>query len=159
MKKFLFILWMLTLPYLWIQAQNNEPYRTRSFGFDWRTIQVQVEDNQLAPPVITLGEANRIVISFDHLAENVTYLQYSIIHCDADWRPSQLSELEYMDGMNTNNVTDYAFSTNTFAHYVNYRITLPNDDVQLTKSGNYVVLVYPEFEPEKRCIAGLFQRK
>ena len=156
MKKFLFILWMLTLPYLWIQAQNNEPYRTRSFGFDWRTIQVQVEDNQLAPPVITLGEANRIVISFDHLAEDVTYLQYSIVHCDADWRPSQLSELEYMDGMNTNNVTDYAFSTNTFAHYVNYRITLPNDDVQLTKSGNYVVLVYPEFEPENVVLQACF---
>lgn len=156
MKKLLSISLLLLFIGQGLSAQDNEPYRTRSFGFDWRTIQVQVEDNQLAPPIITLGEANRIVISFDHLAEDVTYLQYSIIHCDADWRPSQLSELEYMDGMNTNNIEDYAFSTNTFAHYVNYRITLPNDDVQLTKSGNYVVLVYPEFEPENVVVQACF---
>ena len=127
-----------------IVAMAQEPYYTRTFGFQWRTPQVYVEDNPLAPPVITLGEANRIVISFDQLAEDVTYLQYRILHCDADWTPSQLSELEYIDGINYNNVNDYAYSTNTFAHYVNYRVTLPNDEVQFTKSGNYVVLFSPE---------------
>lgn len=139
-----------------IKAQETAPYRTRTFGFDWRTLQVQVEDNPMAPPVITLGEANRITVSFDHLAEDVTYLQYSIIHCDADWKPSQLSELEYMEGLNTNDVDDYAFSNGTFAHYVNYRITLPNDRVQLTKSGNYVVTVYPENKPEDIVLQACF---
>ena len=148
------VLLFLTTDY--IGAQETPPYRTRTFGFDWRTLQVQVEDNILAPPVITLGEANRIVVSFDHLAEDVTYLQYSIIHCDADWRPSQLSELEYMEGLNTNDVDDYAFSNGTFAHYVNYRITLPNEQVQLTKSGNYAVIVYPENEPENVVLQACF---
>ncbi len=137
-------------------AQPAKPYRTQTFGFDWRTLQVQVEDSPLAPPVINLGEANRIVISFDHLAEDVAYLQYSIIHCDADWRPSQLSELEYMTGLNTNDVSDYAYSNATFAHYVNYRITLPNDEVQFTKSGNYVVVVYPEFNPDSLVLQACF---
>ncbi len=139
-----------------ITAQDAAPYRTQTFGFDWRTLQVQVEDNPLAPPVITLGESNRITISFDHLAEDATYLQYSVIHCDADWRPSQLSELEYMEGLNTNNVDDYAFSNGTFAHYVNYRITLPNEQVRLTKSGNYAVIVYPENEPDNVVLQACF---
>lgn len=120
------------------------PYRTRTFGFDWRNLQVFVEDNPLAPPVITMGEANRIVISLDLLAEDVTYLDYKIVHCDANWMPSQLSDLEYLDGMNYQHADDYAYSTNTFAHYVNYRVSLPNEQVQFTKSGNYVVLFTPE---------------
>lgn len=33
-------------------------------------------------------------------------------------------------------------------HYVHYRITLPNADVQFKVSGNYVLVVYPENEPE-----------
>lgn len=120
------------------------PYRTRTFGFDWRNLQVFVEDNPLAPPVITMGEANRIIISLDLLAEDVTYLDYKIVHCDANWMPSQLSDLEYLDGMNYQHADDYAYSTNTFAHYVNYRVSLPNEQVQFTKSGNYVVLFTPE---------------
>ena len=56
------------------------PYRTRTYGFDWRNLQVFVEDNPLAPPVITMGEANRIIISLDLLAEDVTYLDFTIVH-------------------------------------------------------------------------------
>ena len=51
-------------------------------------------------------------------------------------------------GFNTNSVEEYEFSTATFAHYVHYRITLPNADVQFKVSGNYVLVVYPENEPE-----------
>ncbi len=127
-----------------LSGMAQAPYRTRTFGFDWRNLQVYVEDNPLSPPVITMGEANRIVISLDLLAEDVTYLDYKIVHCDADWMPSQLSELEYLNGINYINADDYAYSTNTFAHYVNYRVALPNDNVQFTKSGNYVVLFMPE---------------
>lgn len=131
-----------------ITVVAQQTYHTRTNGFDWRTLQVYVEDNPLSPPIITLGEANRIVISFDHLAEDVTYLQYRIVHCNADWTPSGLSELEYMEGINLQDVNDYAYSSNTFAHYVNYRITLPNDEVQLTRSGNYAVLISPEYSDE-----------
>lgn len=120
------------------------PYHTRTFGFDRRSLQVYVEDNPLAPPIITLGEANRIIVSFDLLAEDVEYLQYRVIHCDANWQPSQLSELEFMTGINLQNIEDYAYSENTFAHYINYRITIPNEEIQLTRSGNYVILVTPE---------------
>lgn len=129
-------------------ATAQTPYHTRTFGFDYRSLQVYVEDNPLAPPIITLNEANRIVISWDLLAEDVKYLQYQVIHCDANWMPSQLSELEYINGINLQDVTDYAYSYNTFAHYVNYRITLPNDEIQFTRSGNYVVIVKPEYSDE-----------
>ena len=130
-------------------AQNrSEPYETQAFSDRFRTIQTEVEGRELFPPIIELNTDEHITISFDELAEDVTYLQYSLIHCNADWRPSDLSDLEYLDGFNTNSVEEYEFSTATFAHYVHYRITLPNADVQFKVSGNYVLVVYPENEPE-----------
>lgn len=107
-------------------AQNrSEPYETQAFSDRFRTIQTEVEGRELFPPIIELNTDEHITISFDELAEDVTYLQYSLIHCNADWRPSDLSDLEYLDGFNTNSVEEYEFSTATFAHYVHYRITLP----------------------------------
>lgn len=148
-KSFIHNLWVLFIvASTTISSVAQKVYHTQTNGFEWRTLQVYVEDNPLSPPIITLGEANRIIISLDQFAEDVTYLQYKIIHCNADWTPSGLSELEYMDGINLQNVDDYAYSTNTFAHYVNYRISLPNDNVQLTRSGNYVVLFTPENSSE-----------
>lgn len=131
-------------------AQNfsDEPYVTRSFSDQFRTLRTEVEGRDLFPPVIDLNTREHITISFDEMTEEASYLQYSLIHCNADWRPSLLSELEYLDGFNTNPIEEFDFSMATFAHYVHYRLTLPNDDVQFKVSGNYVLLVYPENEPD-----------
>ena len=92
-------------------AQNrSEPYETQAFSDRFRTIQTEVEGRELFPPIIELNTDEHITISFDELAEDVTYLQYSLIHCNADWRPSDLSDLEYLDGFNTNSVEEYEFS-------------------------------------------------
>ncbi len=132
-----------------LQAQNNtEPYLTRSFNDRYHTIQATVVGRDLFPPIIELGNSEQINISFDEFAEEVNYYQYSLIHCNADWRPSALSDLEYLDGFNTNSINDYAYSNATFAHYVHYNLTLPNEDVQFKVSGNYVLQVYPENEPD-----------
>ena len=91
-------------------AQNrSEPYETQAFSDRFRTIQTEVEGRELFPPIIELNTDEHITISFDELAEDVTYLQYSLIHCNADWRPSDLSDLEYLDGFNTNSVEEYEF--------------------------------------------------
>lgn len=131
-------------------AQNfsKQPYVTRSFSDRFRTLRTEVEGRDLFPPVIDLNTREHITISFDEMTEEASYLQYSLIHCNADWRPSDLSELEYLDGFNTNLIEDFEFSMATFAHYVHYSLTLPNDDVQFKVSGNYVLLVYPENEPD-----------
>ena len=64
MKKILFYTFIaVILAFVVVMsAQAQAPYRTRTFGFDWRNLQVFVEDNPLSPPVITMCEANRIII-------------------------------------------------------------------------------------------------
>jgi hypothetical protein len=84
-----------------------------------------------------------IEINFDLLGTIPEYYTYRVLHCDADWTLSQLSPPEYLDGLQNHPVNDYAHSFNTTMDYVNYRLLIPNENVRLKVSGNYVVQILP----------------
>lgn len=121
---------------------------TTIFSPDFRTLTVNIEGDRLAPPILTLDGPQRLVIGFDELTDERSYLRYSIYHCDASWRPSQLVDSEVFDGFNIADVEDYGFSRATTMHYVHYSIALPNREFQFRISGNYLLQVYREDEPE-----------
>lgn len=121
---------------------------TRILDSDFNTLKVMVDGDFMAPPVITLGSDRRVIISFDEMAEDRSYLRYRLVHCNADWQPSRLLDSEILSGFNYAEVTDFGFSTNTFIHYVNYRILIPSEDMAPLVSGNYLVEVYREDDPE-----------
>lgn len=138
-----------------VSAQKTDT-RTQIFNPNFKTLRVSVGGNFLFPPIITLYGDDRLIISFDELAEDVSYLRYSVVHCNADWQPSSLVEAEYLDGFNFGNVDDYDHSAATFAHYINYNIVLPNDNMKLQKSGNYLLRVYPEDDPDNILLQARF---
>lgn len=113
-----------------------------------KSLQAAVNGDVSAPPVITLGTSDHITFTFDHLAEDREFLRYSLVHCNADWQPSQLVSSEYLDGFNEGRVDDYAFSQVTTVHYVNYSLTIPNAEMAPLLSGNYLLRVYPENDPD-----------
>ncbi len=129
---------------------------TGVFVPEFKSLQVQIEGNEQALPVIALNGEDRIVVSFDELAEDRNYLRYSLVHCNADWQPSGLVDSEFLDGFNVADVEDYAFSEATTVHYVHYRISVPNEDMRITASGNYLLRVYPENEPEQTLLQARF---
>lgn len=107
-----------------------------------RTCQVVANGDAFAPPVIRLDEDEQIELSFDELSHEYHRYQYTLTHCNADWISSSLPENEYLEGFNDNPIEDYAVSFNTTMPYTHYRLTLPNDDVRLKLSGNYLITVY-----------------
>lgn len=121
---------------------------TGIFNPRYRTITTEINGNRLVPPAITLGSDDRLTIGFDALEEDRDYLRYSIVHCNADWQPSGLVDSEVFDGFNYGDIEDYAFSRGTTVHYVHYTITLPNNDFTFRLSGNYLLRVYPENDPD-----------
>ena len=123
----------------------------------FRTLIVEKENQFLSPPVIRLGSGERIVISFDEIGDDWSRLQYRLIHCNADWQPSRLIESEYIDGFNFADIDDYAFSGNTFINFVNYRFTIPSEDINIIASGNYVVEVYFQDDPDDVILRARFQ--
>jgi hypothetical protein len=123
---------------------NAQTFRTEAFFDRIRTLRVSVAGNWELPPIINLQKGEQIEISFDALDAAPEYFTYRILYCNADWTPSQLVESEYLNGLQNNPVNDYAHSFNTTMDYVNYRLLIPNEDINLKVSGNYVVQIIPE---------------
>lgn len=127
------------------------------FNPSFRTLKVEKEGDFMAAPVIALGSGEKIIVSFDEIAEDYSTLQYRLIHCNADWQPSRLMESEYLDGFNYTDIEDYAFSQNTYIHFVNYRIAVPSDECPILMSGNYLLQVFPQDDPDDTILQVRFQ--
>lgn len=130
---------------------------TKIFDRRFRTLKTGVEDDFMSPPVIRMGTNDRLTIKFDEIGEDNSYLEYRVIHCNADWKPSRLVESEYVDGFNSQRIEDYAFSSATYVHYVNYLITIPNEDFRIIHSGNYLLQVYNPDDPDIVLLQTRFQ--
>src|ERR1035437_5287171 len=53
-------------------------------------------------------------------------------------------------------VEDYANSFNTTVSYIHYTLSFPNDRVNLSLSGNYILEVYPDGKQEEPAITQSF---
>lgn len=113
-----------------------------------RSLTVTNPNDFMAPSILRMGSNDRLDINFDIISDDREYLRYRVLHCNADWQPSRLLESEYIDGFNEVEVNDYAFSSNTYIHYINYNISLPDPELPILVSGNYLLQVFPESEPD-----------
>lgn len=91
-------------------------------------------------PVIQLGEP--LYLEFDDLLANEQDYYYKIVHCDYDWTVSSLLKSQFLNGVDNQRIIDYENSYNTLQPYSNYRLTIPNNNVRLRVSGNYLIEVY-----------------
>ncbi len=132
-----------------LATESRDDTMTGRFDERIRTLRVSPDGNPYGPPVLVIGSQDRLVFSFDELAEDRSYFRYRIIHCTADWRRSDLVGSEYLPGFNEAPVDDYELSRSTTVHYVNYRIVIPNDEMAPLISGNYLLQVYREDDPER----------
>jgi hypothetical protein len=98
--------------------------------------------NSLA--IIELASEQKVHINFDYFQEDGQELVYKIEHCNADWKRSSLSEFKFLEGFSDNYIRDYEFSFNSNINYTNYSLEIPNDDIKLSKSGNYNLLVFKD---------------
>lgn len=121
-----------------------------------KTLQVRGAGNPFSDPYIPLMSPRQIEINFDALNPGTGRYAYSVIHCNADWTKSVLSPIEYMSGFQGMTIDDFATSMGTTVQYTNYRLLLPNEDIQFKVSGNYAVLVYPEDNPGQPVLTACF---
>jgi len=133
---------LLSFVLLFIAVTAFPQEETHVFDSKVKTLQVNLERDQLTYPYLILGSNNKIKVSFDYLDANVQDLSYTLVHCDATWQPSLLSYFEYIEGFEENTITDYASSLNTTVEYSHYSFLLPNDELKIKKSGNYIVKVF-----------------
>lgn len=152
-KLLLSIIFYLTSTYTFSQA-----YHTQAISDDIYTVQVNKNNDWSSYPIIALNGNDYVHISFDRISEDsMNRLRYRIIHCDAYWkRSSSISEIDYLSGFNDNPIDDYASSLNTTVEYTHFAINMPNNDVNVKLSGNYVVEVYEDGAPDEVLLTACF---
>lgn len=150
------IISFILLIYSTTLSAQIEGYRTVSISDDIASLKVTSSSGFLYPTIIPLNGNEFIDISFDLFGDEHEDLSYSIYHCNADWRRSGLSMIEYMDGWDMLDVDIWDLSFNTHLNYTNYNIQIPNEDVSLKVSGNYVVMVYPQNSKDEPLLYACF---
>jgi hypothetical protein len=122
------------------QSWKNENY---NYLETIKSVQFTIPGLQTSYPIVPIP-GGQLRLTFDEIGTEPRYLRYKIEHCNQDWSPSELEELEYLRGFNDEELRDYAFSVNTRIPYVHYWLSLPNKEVQWTRSGNYLLHIYDE---------------
>ncbi len=153
--RFFWSVFALLLGTIHLSAQQ-QCYTTQAIAPEVKTLQVGVVGRELVPPIIELGSGEQIEISFDRLLQDANSYSYTLVHCNADWTPSNRSTLEYVDGFNLEPVEYEEYSYNTFMPYTHYRIEVPNSQMQITSSGNYAIRVFPTDDPDNTLLNACF---
>ncbi|MBA3704555.1 MAG: DUF5103 domain-containing protein [Bacteroidetes bacterium] len=121
-----------------------------------KTVQLHDETFELSQPILNLESEEHLKLSFDDLEADLKNYTYTLIHCNANWEPSGLLPAEYIDGFADNNITDYRYSFNTLQKFTHYNVVFPNNSTRITKSGNYILKVYLDSNPENIAITSRF---
>ena len=101
------------------------------------TLRAVSDGNWERAQIITLGSDETIEFSFDQMSHEYHRFTYHLTHCDAQWKPSNLIESEYMEGFNDQPIDNWQNSLNTTFDYTHYSLTIPNSEVTPKLSGNY----------------------
>jgi DNA-3-methyladenine glycosylase len=95
-------------------------------------------------PFINLSSDNPLVFNFDVFGTDLEDYYYSIIYCDRDWNESTISPLEFIEGFQSNRLTNWENSFNTIQIYRHFTLSFPNQSTKFLLSGNYVLLIYKD---------------
>ena len=121
-----------------------------------KTVELRDQTFLLSRAILNLDSQEKLKMSFDDLDGGLKNYSYTIVQCNADWEPSDLMTNEYIDGFQENSVTEYRYSFTTLQKYTHYNFEFPNNTLRITKSGNYLLKVYLDSNPEDLVITRRF---
>jgi hypothetical protein len=132
--------------FFWHNATIGQPtnfkYKDYSYSDQIKSIRFNLQNKPISLPIIPLRSNQKLQLSFDDLAGGFSDLAYRIIHCTKDWKPTDLIDIEYIEGFNDELIELYFDSKTQYVDYTHYSLELPNEDLAWTKSGNYLLVVY-----------------
>lgn len=127
---------------LCLHAQTH----VRTYNENIRTLRVERMFLVLQDGIVDGTESeNTLHISFDEMSHDVHFYTYSVAMLHSD-----LMSGEYLRGFTTKDIPDYEHSINTSREYTHYWFDFPNEDMQLTKSGEYRLTIYEDGNPDNR---------
>ena len=139
-------------------AQNDQTFTSENKIYlpNIKTVLCYNSNKEQSLPVIMLNSSETITFSFDDLLAGTKNYWYTIEHCTAEWKPSQISTIDYLGSFNDDRIINYRYSSNTARKYTHYEISLPNTQIQPKIGGNYVLKVYLDGDKNKPVISQRF---
>lgn len=134
------------LPFLLLLASNGLAQKKleltdRTYEDQVRTVQLHprlgAPRDHFQPAVASLRQQN-LMLAFDDLQEDRQNYYVRLVHCNYDWTPSVLKDMDFMREFNEFVINDHQLSNNTNVVYYHYRFPIP----PVTLPGNYVAVVY-----------------
>ncbi|MCK5822656.1 MAG: DUF5103 domain-containing protein [Bacteroidales bacterium] len=144
----LFFLFIFSVGKCKSEDDINFVYKNKIYKKDIKTVLLYKQGWELSYPIINLNSDEVLKLSFDDLDSTINNFFYTIIHCNSDWTESNIMPFDYIEGFNDNPINDYDFSINTTFKYSHYYLTIPNNDIRLKLSGNYVIKVYQDYNQD-----------
>jgi hypothetical protein len=145
MLRFLCSIYFLSLSFFLFSQQENLRYEDYTYVDDVRTVRLYASGAPLSLPLADLKAAdNSFIFEFDLMSDELKDYWYTIVHCNADWMPSELETNEYLETFTEDRILDFYTSQNTLTDYVHYSVRLPNKNIGWSKSGNYLLKVWED---------------
>ncbi len=108
---------------------------------DVRTVQLYRTGSEASLPVIALGSGQTLTLRFDTLDDGRGGpVSVQFFHTDRFWN-QRLMPVEYLRGFQSDDIRDYQQSAATRVRYTHYRYEFPNNVIEFTRSGNFIVRV------------------
>ncbi len=158
-KHFFFLFSLLNISVL---AQTEVDY-VNAFVYDnavyknnIKTVQLNRIGYEFSYPIIRLNSDDKLLLQFDDLDVTIRQYSYTIIHCNANWEPTNISPSDYIDGYRSQIIADYKYSFNTFTQYLHYKLEFPTEVLKPIKSGNYILKVFLDDDEDKIVLSRRF---
>ena len=132
---------------LWVCVGLFAQTHTHVYNEQIRTLRVERE-------VLMLDDLAPLHISFDEMSHDVHFYTYTVQ--SLEFKGDKLAvnnailSSEYLQGFPTKDITDFEHSMNTSREYTHYWFDFPNEDMTLTKSGNYRLTIYEDGNPDNK---------
>lgn len=117
-----------------IEQEIVPPYNIKTVAF--------IQNGQNVTPIFRVND--NFLLEFDDLYANEANYNYTITHCDYNWKQSELSRNEYLNGFDDQRIQDYTNSLNTLQLFSHYKLSFPNRFTSFKVSGNYIIKILNE---------------
>ncbi len=137
---------LLTLLLVFVSVVCNAQFpfesQNKRYNDQVQTVLLHPVDEPLSQALILADATNALSLSFDVIGDIAYTYNYTLIHCNHQWEPSDLRPNEYIEGYHEDQINDYRFSLNTLTPYIHYKLVFPTSYLKPKLSGNYLLVVY-----------------
>ncbi len=110
-----------------------------------KSLEVVLNDDFSALPVLQLGSDDYLQIGFDELSHNYHRYVCHLESCNPDWTTTEgIFDSDWLVGFNDTPIEDYENSINTRTLYTHYNFRFPNSQCSIKQSGNYRLYINDE---------------